>query len=216
MSCSTSRRNIAGIVLAAGASTRLGRPKQLVLLNGRPLLERVIAAVLESNLDHIVLVLGYRAPEIKKALQSFLAHSKLSILVNHNYQTGMAGSLQMGIQHIMNDYGAAMIILADHPFVVSGLINHLVDRFRETDKAICVPTFKGRRGHPVCIRRRFYPDIMSLSGDIGAREILREHPDQLLAVEMDSDRAFKDIDTKSDLELAIALDDNNTEDETEG
>ena len=72
MSCLTFRRDTAGIILAAGASIRLGRPKQLVLLNGRPLLERVINAALESKLDHIVLVLGYHAAEIKRALGSIL------------------------------------------------------------------------------------------------------------------------------------------------
>jgi molybdenum cofactor cytidylyltransferase len=211
MSCLTSRRDTAGIILAAGASTRLGRPKQLVLLDGQPLLERVINAALESNLDHIVLVLGSHAAEIKRALGSILDHNKLSILVNPNYHTGMAGSLKMGIRQIKNVYGAAMIILADHPNVDSGLINHLLARFQATDKAICVPTFKGRRGHPVCLSQKFYADIRSLTGDIGAREILRDHPDQLLTVELDSDRAFMDIDTKSDLERAIALCDNKSE-----
>lgn len=205
MSCLTSPRDTAGIILAAGASSRLGRPKQLVLLDGRPLLARVIKAALESNLNHIVLVLGHRAAEIQKALQSILDHSKLSIRVNQDHHTGMAGSLKMGIEQIKNAYGAAMIILADHPFVDTALINHLLNRFSQTDKAICVPTFKGRRGHPVCLSQRFYPAIMSLSGDIGARGILEDHPGQWLAVELDNDRAFMDIDTKSDLERAMAI-----------
>ncbi len=205
MSRSTSHRDTVGIILAAGASTRLGRPKQLVLLDGRPLLARAINATIESNLDHTVLVLGYRAVEIKKVLRPILEHSNLSILENRNYHTGMAGSLKMGIKQIMNAYRAAVIILADHPFLDSALINHLLNRFRDTDKAICAPTFNGRRGHPVCLSQKFYPDILSLSGDVGAREILRDHPNQLLAVELDSDRAFMDIDTKSDLEVATSI-----------
>ncbi len=203
----TPRRDTAGIILAAGASTRLGHPKQLALIEGQPLLARVINAALESDLDHTVLVLGHRAAEIKAALGSVLENSELTIVVNSNYHTGMAGSLKMGVRLIRNVYGAAMIILADHPFVDSDLINHLLRRFQDTDKTICVPTFNGRRGHPVCIRQKFYPDILSLSGDIGAREILRDHPDQLLAVELNSDRAFMDVDTRSDLEMAIALGD---------
>jgi len=207
MSRLPSHRNMAGIILAAGASSRLGRPKQLVRLDGRPLLAGVIDAARESDLDHTVIVLGHRAAEIKTALGSILKHSKLSVLVNQDYHTGMAGSLRMGIRQIGNRYQAAMIILGDHPFVDSGFINHLLNRFRNSDKTICVPTFKGRRGHPVCLRQKFYPDVLSLSGDIGAREILRGHPDQLLSVEVESDRAFLDIDTQADLEIAIALDD---------
>ena len=202
---STSSKSATGIILAAGASTRLGRPKQLLMIDGKPLLVRVIQAAVNSDLDQIVLVLGHQAADIQKALCSHLVHPKLKVVVNRDHKTGMASSLQAGLRQIPNGFQTVMILLADHPFTDSSIINHLLSRFNNSSKTLCVPTYRGRRGHPVCLSQQFYDDMMSLSGDIGAREIIRNYSGQLLEVELDSDQAFLDIDTDADLERAISI-----------
>lgn len=201
----TPTKRPAGIILAAGASTRLGRPKQLLEFDDQPLLAHVIRAAVESNLEYTILILGHRATEIKKVLGSCIEHEKLCVIVNRDYRNGMAGSLKMGLKQIMDEYFCAMIILADHPFLDSFLINHLLYYFMNSDKTLCAPTYKGRRGHPVIFGNRFFSDILSISGDIGAREIFHNNPNQILAVELDDSRVFMDIDTESDFELAQLL-----------
>lgn len=205
MSHPRSKLLTAGIILAAGASTRLGHPKQLLLIDGQPMLVRVIQAALQSELDHTVVVLGHQAAEIQKILKSTLDHPGLKLVVNRNYGAGMAGSLQTGLKQVMQDYAAVMILLADHPFQETSIINRLLRRYNHSGKTICVPVHKGRRGHPVILNKRLYAAMMSLSGDIGAREIIRNHPEQLTQVELDSARSFIDIDSEDDLDRAMAV-----------
>ena len=211
MSHSLSQNLTAGIILAAGTSSRLGRPKQLLLIDGKPLLAGVIQSALQSELDHTVVVLGYQAAEIQKALKSDLNHPKLEVVVNRNYHTGLAGSLKTGLKQVMADYTAVMILLADHPFQETFIINSILKRYKNSDKAICVPVHRGRRGHPVILGERFYADVMSLGGDIGAREIIKNHPEQLTLVELESTRSFMDIDSESDLARALVISKRNGE-----
>ena len=193
------KKRTAGIILAAGTSTRLGRPKQLLLIEEKPMLGRVMDAALDSKLDQSILVLGHRASMIQKKLSNRLAHPKLRIVINPTYQKGMAGSLQAGLNLVKDDFEAVMVILADHPYVDRHIINKLLDLYSDSEKMICVPTFKGIRGHPVILGRQFYPQIFSLTGDIGARKIIGNNPDQLLKVELENDRPFIDIDSDQDL-----------------
>ena len=205
MSHSLSQNHTAGIILAAGTSTRLGRPKQLLMIDGKPMLARVIQCALQSELDHTVVVLGHQAAEIQKVLKSELNHPKLEIVVNRNFRSGLAGSLKTGLTRVMADFSATMILLADHPFQETFIINTILNRYKNSDKAICVPVHRGRRGHPVILNQRFYAEMMSLCGDIGAREIIENHPEQLTLVELESARSFMDIDSEEDLARALGI-----------
>jgi molybdenum cofactor cytidylyltransferase len=92
-----------------------------------------------------------------------------------------------------------MFLLADQPLVDAATINYLLDNFWSADKDICVPTFHGKRGNPSIFRKNFYPQIMKITGDIGARHIIRAHPDRVLEIEIKNPHFLLDIDTPEDL-----------------
>lgn len=194
------KRPMAGIILAAGMSTRFGSAKQMAEVGGRHLLERVLDAALASCLDRVVLVLGHRAQEISDTLKDRGGGDRLQIRVNPAYQEGMSRSLRMGIEHVRELYPSVMILLGDQPLIDANLIDHLVHRFRSSDKEICLPVCRGQSGHPVIFGRRFYDAIMSVEGDIGARDILRKNPECILAVDIPDARFFFDVDTPADVE----------------
>lgn len=198
-------RPTAGIILAAGMSTRLGQTKHLVKVSGKTLLARVVAAALESELSEVVLVLGHEAGEVLAALGSLGRHDRLLTVINERYRDGMAGSLQAGLLPVKEQYPAVMFLLGDQPLIDAGAINLLLRRFWSTDKDICVPVQGEKWGNPVCFSRRFYAQILRIQGDTGAREIIRRHPEDVLLVEIDGPSFFLDIDRAEDLEKLLAL-----------
>jgi molybdenum cofactor cytidylyltransferase len=195
----------AGIVLAAGMSTRMGRPKHLITLDGKTLLARVVAAALESELAEVILVLGHESERVLAALGSLGCVERLRTVVNERYEDGMAGSLQAGLLPVKEQYPGVMFLLGDQPLIDADVINLLLRRFWSSNKDICVPVQGERRGNPVCFSRRFYEEILGIQGDKGAREIIGRHPGDVLLVEIDSPYFFLDIDRTEDLERLLAL-----------
>jgi molybdenum cofactor cytidylyltransferase len=190
----------AGIILAAGASTRFGRPKQLLALNDRCLLEWVLDAALKAKLKQIVLVLGYAHSKIQQTLGKILHHPKLQIEVNPHYEDGQSSSLRLGLSSIIDTYSAVMFLLADQPLVDVATLNYLLDHFWSSDKDICVPTCAGKSGTPCIFSSYFYPQIMQITGDIGARRIIKANPEHVLEVDIKNPHFFLDVDTPEDLE----------------
>ena len=195
----------AGIILAAGASRRLGRPKQLLQIGAQTLLEKVIATALASRLEQVVLVLGHQSERIITELGDKLRSPRLHVIVNEGYAKGMSGSLQRGLLQVRDAFPAIMVILADHPFLDTASIDSLLRQFRSSPKDIGVASIQGRRGLPVCFSSRFYDAIMAIRGDMGARNIIRDHPESVLAVEIENQQCFFDIDDEADLCRCLAL-----------
>ncbi|MGD8992818.1 MAG: nucleotidyltransferase family protein [Desulfobacterales bacterium] len=189
----------AGIILAAGASTRFGQPKQLLQLNKRCLLEWVLQAAINARLKRIILVLGYAHRQIQQALGKKLNHPKLQIKINPHYKDGQSGSLQTGLSCVKDTYPAAMFLLADQPLVDAATLNILLERFWSSPKNICVPSFAGRSGNPCIFSSYFYPQIMQIGGDIGARRIIQSNPEQVQEVQLQNPHIFWDVDTPADL-----------------
>ncbi len=156
-------------------------------------------AALDSELCRIILVLGYAHQKIRQALGEKLRHAKLQIEVNPQFQKGQSHSLKVGLSRVIDTSPAVMFLLADQPLVDAETINCLLDKFWSADKDIGVPTYRGKRGTPSIFRKNFYPQIMKITGDTGARQIIREHPDRVLEIEIKDPRLFLDIDTAEDL-----------------
>lgn len=190
----------AGIILAAGASTRFGEPKQLLRLKDKCLLEWVLDAALKSELNRIVLVLGYAHQKILQALGEKSQHSKLLVAINPQYENGQSLSLQTGLSKVKDDYPAVMFLLGDQPMLNTAAINVLLERFWADEKDICVPIYQGKRKTPAIFRRRFYTQLMGIKGDMGARQLIDDNPDRVLGVEMEDPICFFDVDTPQDFE----------------
>jgi molybdenum cofactor cytidylyltransferase len=189
---------VAGLLLAAGASSRMGRPKQLMPVSGSGLLDIVLGEALRSDLDLVNLVLGHQADEIKKALRTDLRHPKLKITFNNQYRDGISTSIRSGLSEVDVAYDHVMIILADMPRLTSKLINLLLHRYFESSFSLGALQTSTKRSHPVIIGRQFYPALRQLRGDVGARDLFLAYPGHVLLVETGTDYDDRDIDTMDD------------------
>jgi molybdenum cofactor cytidylyltransferase len=193
-------KKTAGIILAGGSSTRFGRPKQLLKLKGKYLIESVLDTALESELNHIVLVLGHAHQDILQALGNRTSHERLQVVINQHYLEGQSRSVQAGLSKIRQSFPAVMFLLGDQPMLNAATINRMLDRFQYSGKDICVPVYEGRRGNPTIFNRILYDQLMGIEGDIGARELIRDNPGRVLYVELDDPLCFFDIDSQKDFE----------------
>ena len=189
---------IAGLLLAAGESTRMGSPKQLLPVNGSNLLDIVLQQALRSDLDLVNLILGHKATEIRNTLKTDLQHPKLKISRNEHYKEGIGSSIRIGLSEVEADYDHVMIILSDMPRLTATLINLLIHRFFQSHLSLGALQINDRRTHPVIIGRKFYPELRRLRGDVGARDLFLRYPDQTLCVEMGGEYDDRDIDTLKD------------------
>jgi len=190
----------AGIILAAGASVRYGQPKQLIRLGNKYLVEWVLDAALNSRLQTVVLVLGHEPQTILQALGSKIQHPGLNVAINPNYRDGQATSLKTGLLSIRSNFGSVMFLLGDQPMIKTDIIDHMLDQFGRSEKDLCVPVFKKKRGNPTIFRSSLYDELMQIRGDIGARDIIQNNSDRTQFLEIDDPLCFLDIDTPQDLE----------------
>ena len=185
-------RRIAGIVLAAGTSSRMGRNKMIETVAGKPMVCLSVDAALESRLDPILVVTGHEADKI----DAVLAGAPVTLIHNPDYRNGLSASLQAGIAAVPGDCDGALILLGDMPGISTALIDRLIAAFDPAEgRTICVATGQGRRGHPVLWSRDFFGEIATLTGDTGARDLLKRHTSQVMEIEAGSDAPLTDIDT---------------------
>jgi molybdenum cofactor cytidylyltransferase len=149
--------------------------------------------------------LGHAHQNILQKLAAYAGQPRLQVVVNHRYNEGQSRSLQAGLLKIRRTYRSAMFLLGDQPMLNSETIDHMLDRFRYSDKDICVPVYKGKRGNPTIFRHVMYDQLMAIEGDIGARDIIEAYPERVLHVAMEDPLCFFDIDSQKDLENLQSL-----------
>ncbi|UCE53092.1 MAG: nucleotidyltransferase family protein [Desulfobacterales bacterium] len=199
------KKPTAGIILAAGESIRFGQTKQLLKIKNKCLIDWVLDAALNSHLEKIVLVLGHQHQKILHALGKIAQHPRLQVVVNPNYKQGQSLSLRVGFEKIRDEFQSVMFLLADQPLVDKKTINDLLDKFWDSDKDICAPTHRGKRGNPTILSKIFYDQLSQIKGDMGARKIIQSHPDLVLQIEIDNPLFFLDIDTPADFHKLNSL-----------
>jgi molybdenum cofactor cytidylyltransferase len=184
---------ISAILLAAGESKRMGRPKQLLEWQGKTLLQHVLESLINSNADDIILVLGHETDRIRKSLPAL----QIKIVINPDYKQGMASSLRQGLLAMDPRSEAFLVCLADQPGIGPEIMNNMIREFQQADpkRGIVRPVYRGLRGHPVLIGVRYLQEALQLQGDMGARQILMNHPEDIIEIEVTQDVVLKDIDT---------------------
>ena len=187
---------VLGVVLAAGGSTRMGRPKQLAELDGRPLLAHVLAAVDDAPVDRVVVALGGAADAVLDRVELGRAEP----LVVEGWAAGMGHVLASALARAGGDWEAVVVLLGDQPLVPGRAVARVVEAWRAGAGPMVTATYDGRPGHPKLFDRRLLPDLLRLTGDTGARDLLAAHPDRVHRVEVGDLGSDADIDVEADLE----------------
>ncbi len=188
---------IAGLILAAGKSSRMGDDNKLMMpFQGKPMLSHVVDAAQSSNLFHVGVVVGYQSKTIKR----FILNQNVQYIENNNWETGMASSLVAGIGKLSQIDGY-LIMLGDMPLITPDLINKIIDY--GADDKIIVPIKNGKQGNPVFFGSDFREDLMALSGDVGAKKVIKENQSSVVEIEIQSNAIFKDFDTRDSLKAGV-------------
>jgi molybdenum cofactor cytidylyltransferase len=195
-------RAIAAVVLAAGRSSRMGGPNKLLeTIGGRPLVRIVAEAALASKARPVIVVTGHQRERVEGAL----AGLPVRLVHNPHFAEGLGTSLKTGITAVPPDADGAIICLGDMPQVDGALIDQLIGAFDPDKGALAVvPTIKGKRGNPVVWSRRFFPDLMAVEGDVGARHLIGRYAEAVTEVALSGTAALTDIDTPEALQAVKA------------
>ena len=181
---------ISAVVLAAGTSSRLGQPKQLLVLDGKPVLQHVVDAVTEGGFGEIVVVLGHESGRVGDAL---VLPTGARTVVNRDYALGQATSLRAGVSAVRPDSEAAAIFVGDQPHIDAACVRRVVEAFRAGHKPVARARYGGVPGHPVVVAHAAFGLFSGLSGDRGLGHLL-DSSDDVVEVELGTDPP-EDIDT---------------------
>jgi len=183
-----------GMILAAGESKRMGKPKLLLPFGEKTIIETIIDSVIQSKLDDVLVVLGAHREKIEKKIKDF----SIKIVVNPDFKNDMLSSVQCGFRALPEDVEASLVILGDQPEISSALINKIVEAYKKSKKGIVLPVFRKNRGHPVLIDMKYQGEIEDLNPDLGLRNLVYKHAEDILEVEVITPSILQDIDTIED------------------
>ncbi len=187
---------IAAVVLAAGESSRMGRPKALLPIDGVRFIEKIVSSFQSTKVGKILVVLGHNAEEMRQKI----ADLPVLIVVNNEYKKGQLSSLVAAIRDIQSRQSSAeldgiLVHLVDHPYVNPILVDVMIDRFYESKKLIVVPRYHGRRGHPVIFSRSLFSELLNAALDQGAKAVVHAHQKDTLEIDTEDEGVTIDIDT---------------------
>jgi molybdenum cofactor cytidylyltransferase len=188
---------ISAIVPAAGLSSRMGQSKLLMPFGDKSLIEHAVDTLKASDVDEIVVVLGHEADQVRSRLE----RRRVNFVHNPDYREGLSTSVRAGMSAVAKGADAIMIYLADQPLIQPDEISRLIQAFAEAKRAgksIVVPFFENRRGNPVILDASYRAMVLDIAGDVGCKRIIRRYPEQVFAVQMQTDHVVRDVDTPED------------------
>ncbi|MDQ7054258.1 MAG: nucleotidyltransferase family protein [candidate division KSB1 bacterium] len=183
---------VAAVVLAAGKSSRMaGENKLLLPFRGRPLILHTLAALRDAGLSQIVVVVGHERERLRAVLPD-----RITVVFNRDYEEGMASSIRAGIAALPSQVEAAFIVQGDMPLLHADILRMLMSRYdSEQANSIIVPVYRGRQANPVLFPRAYFPELLQLQGDTGAKRLLAERAAVIVPVPMEDPAVVTDIDT---------------------
>ncbi|MGQ9833098.1 MAG: nucleotidyltransferase family protein [Candidatus Villigracilaceae bacterium] len=187
---------IGAVVLAAGQSRRMGRPKLCLPWGTTTILGQVMTTLGSAGLDEIMVVTGAARQEVETLLLGLAGQFPLHSVHNPDYaQTGMLGSVQTGLRALSAQVEAALIVLGDQPQVQKRTVELVLEAYKNHRAGLVIPSYNKRRGHPWLVARRLWPSLLSLASEQTLRDFLSAHSDEILYVPIEDDSILRDIDT---------------------
>jgi molybdenum cofactor cytidylyltransferase len=187
---------ISALLLGAGRGERMGGVKQLLSLGGQRMIEAALHNLQGSRCDEIIVVLGFAAAEVRPFVEG---KERVTVVINPRFAEGMSTSIHEGLRAMNTRAAGILIALADQPCIPPEVINALIEGFAAGAKGIVLPVYQGKRGHPVILdRKRYEAELLDLQGDVGGREIVRKHPEDILEVAVAFKGVLMDIDEPED------------------
>lgn len=181
---------IAALILAAGRAKRMGQLKQILPWGKDILLGHTINLYQEAGMELILVVVGYQ----KEQVMERLANRDVIWVENNAYLEGMSSSIKAGLNALPKGVEAILLALGDLPLIKPKTIKKMINLFHQKRPSIIVPTFHGKTGHPVLLAKELFPELYALSGDIGARNIIKENPHLVCYLEIDDPGILRDVD----------------------
>jgi len=182
------------MILAAGESKRMGKPKLLLPYGEKTIIETIVETIVSSNVENTLVILGSDREKIEEKIKN----SPVEIVYNRDFRSGMLSSVQCGLKTLPEETRAVLVVLGDQPKISADVINKLIDAYKSTGKGIVLPAYKKERGHPVLIDLKYGEEVESLSPEVGLRGTVYNHPEDILEVEVETPSIFQDIDDESD------------------
>ena len=191
--------NIWGIILAAGASTRMGKQKLLLPYRGKTIVRSVVSNAITALKKNIIVVLGADSDEISKEISNF----QINLVENKHYQDGMLSSVICGLNALPVNASAFLIYLGDQPQITSDVTFKVIDAYKNSGKGIVIPVYKKKRGHPVLTDYKYKPEIQKLDPEKGLRQLMEKFSYDIYETECGSPEILRDIDTPQDYRFEI-------------
>ena len=191
------------IILAAGGSSRLGRPKQLLQYKSQSLLKKIVGIAVQVEPNNSLVVIGAE----KESMQKELVQTGIAIAVNINWQQGMSTSIKIGLSQLLISNPAlngCIFSVCDQPFITAGLLQNLQKKHQQSSKGIIAAAYAGTAGTPVLLDKKYFDELMHLENDEGAKKILHKYNHDLATIPFEGGEV--DIDTKEDYKKLLDVD----------
>ena len=192
---------LAGVVLAAGESRRMGRPKQLLPFGERTILERVVDTLLTAGVGEVIVVLGHLADRVG----AVLGDRPVKAVVNEAYRQGMLSSIKCGVQAIGPEHDAVLLALGDQPQIDTAVVSEVIRAYRAGNAGIVIPRYGAKNGHPIIINLQTYREaILNLPMHVGLNALMQECVDDVRLIDVATEDIIRDIDVPEDYTRELA------------